>query len=138
MEYNYHDYTEYLCDDDVLSLEHFQASDLGSISWIDVRRCFNECHVNPDHVFELFGAFSEMDPFTLKMEMVCIIKHDSKRWLSTSHIYLGIHSLSLKVWLDHMENPNVNCDELMVFTLSVTHNGYTVILNKNQLWTTVK
>ena len=99
---------------------------LGKTHWLDTRNTVLNGKVNPNHVFQLFGKFSDSDPDCVRQRMIDIIQKDPAKWQHAGEVYLQLNFFNIDEWCKLMKLPHVSCDELMLYVLQCcplqTHN----------------
>ena len=77
---------------------------MGSRFWIDVRTCFINNQLNPNHLLEIFGKFSDQDPVLLRQMVLDIVKQDRDMWENIGRVVLSMKFMNLDSWLESMRN----------------------------------
>ena len=134
----YVEYVRYLSNRDCVSITFFPKTELGQHYWIDVRRCFSNMKINPNHVLEVFGAFSNLEPSALRETVIDMLKENKSDWAHRASVVTQMNFISFDEWKAQMANENCMCDELMIFILSKLHYRHTVIYTANRLWCTMR
>ena len=79
-ETEYHEYVRYLSPRETVSIIQFMKGNLGRYYWIDICRCFIVEQLNPNHVLEMFGSFSDLEPDTLRSTAMTMLDKELYYW----------------------------------------------------------
>ena len=133
----YTEYVRHLSNRDVVSLYHFNISDMGRYYWIDIRHCFTVEQLNPNHVLEYFSLFSSLDPVSLCSMVIIKIPKERPYWTHAGAVVCQMNFITFEEWEHMMQKDNCMCDELMIFMLSRMHYCHTMIYTANRVWCTI-
>ena len=106
--------------------------------WLDVRHCYIKGKFNPNHVLEIFAAYSGMETDELRDKILQLVAQDIAYWSHVGSVVLPMKWLDFKTWLTTMRIPICAVDELMLFMLCKIHDRHAMVFTNSKLWTTVK
>ena len=96
--------------------------------WLDTRRSYQGNLMNSDFLFEHFGLFSSEDGWTVRKQMVTLVRRESKLYETVGRVVLNMHGCRIEDWLTELEDPINPPDELMLYALSRTYNRHTLVV----------
>ena len=103
-QYRYSRYCQYLSDCDSVSLQYFKSTEMGSPLWTDTRWCFINDQLNPNHLLEIFGRFSDKDLAILRQRVLDMVEQESNMWESIGRVVLSMKFLNLNNWIKSMRD----------------------------------
>ena len=106
--------------------------------WIDRRNSYKERRRHSNFIFDLFGAFSNETGVEVRRDILNRINMERELYASVGHIVLAMRGCDLDTWCEEMSDENQFPDELLIYTLSHTYNHHTLVMCKNQYWSTVE
>ena len=133
-ETEYNKYVRHLSSRDAVSITQFLRSKLRQHYWIDIRRCFIVEQLNPNHVLEMFGMFSDLDAPTLRDTALNMMMDEFDYWKHVGTIVTQMNFMMFEEWYNSMKQDNCMCDKLMVYILSRLHYHHTIIYTSNRPW----
>ena len=109
-------------------MKEFQNSEISKQIWINTQNCKQECKINKQCIFELFGAISQESTEVVQENMVERIRLDPlyHKWIG--HVIMGFKNMNLKEWCNVMSKQTTKVDELAIFALGKICQQHTVIL----------
>ena len=134
----YRRYVQCISSRDAVTPEDFAKKQLSQEYWIDQRRRYRGKLINSDYLFEHFGLFSSEDGWTVRKQMVGLVKHESNLYESVGRVVLNMRGCGIDDWLEELEDPNNPPDELMLYCLSRTYNRHTLVICKSRNWSTIE
>ena len=137
-EYPYRRYVQVISSRDAVSKEDFDDMPLSRDYWIDSRRSYCGKLMNSDFLFEHFGLFSSEDGWTVRKQMVTLIRRECELYDTVGRVVLNMHGCDIDDWLSEMEDPINPLDELMLYALSRTYNRHTLVICKSRNWSTIQ
>ena len=137
-ETEYNEYVRHLSSRDAVSITQFMRSKLGQHYWIDIHRCFIVEQLNPNHVLEMFGIFSDLDAPTLWDTALNMMMDEFDYWKHAGTIVTQMNFMTFEEWYNSMKQDNCMCDELMVYILRRLHYRHTIIYTSNRPWCTLQ
>ena len=135
---NYVEYCQNLCDRDAVNITNFDKTPLGKEFWVDLRRCFYRCKLNPNHVLEYFGVFSNLDANALREKTMTLVMADVPFWKHVGTVVTLMKFIKFEEWIAYMQKNDSICDELMLFILSRVHYRHVIVYTSNRAWSTIK
>ena len=137
-KYPYKCYFSYISLRDSVTEDSFALRAISCTHWIDCRSSYTTNNLrNSNFIFEVFGAFSGENTSAVRADIINHIKLEDKLYASVGQIILNMRSCDLPAWLEDMADLNQFPDELMIYALSRTYNRHTMIILKDQNWSTV-
>ena len=137
LTHNYCENVQSLHDRDAINCSLFQDLTLGKNYWLDTQNTLLNGKSNPDHMFQLFGKFSNDDPDCVRQCMIDIIQEEPSKWQHAGEVYLQFNLLNIDDWCELMELPHVSYDELMLYILSIVHSHHTIVYTAKRILTTI-
>ena len=137
-KYPYRRYVQYIAARDAVTDDDFNAGMLQANYWIDKRKCYTSRGINTDHLFELFGLFSDQDGWSVQKEMVEHVYMEQDLYETVRRVVLNMCGCTLEDWITELQDPDNSLDELMLYCLSRTYNCHTLVVCKNRYWSTLE
>ena len=129
--HSYRRYIQCIWSRDALQLEDFNTKPISTSHWIDTRNSYTGSLINSGFMYELFGAFSEEDPVTVRTVMLNLIKAEYELYSTVGRVVLNVRGCDLDTWLEEMDSNITILDELMLYALSRAYNRHTFVLCKD-------
>ena len=116
--YNYISSITLLSRNDIMQQTLFHKTSLSEEYWLDTRHCYRYGRHNPDHLFELFGAFNDCKASELREEMCSRVEEEKDFYDSVGHVPVRLKCNNIDMWIKSMKNQSIFGDKLMLFALS--------------------
>ena len=112
----------YLSPSSALTVSDFEKCPLASDHWLDLppERNNHKGHkkCDPNHVFEVFGSYSDHAADEVRDEMLSAISSDFNYYQTVAWLVLQIRKTTLSEWCNIMRVVTNPADELAIFSLS--------------------
>ena len=131
----------YLSPSSALTVSDFEKCPLASDHWLDLppernnRKGRKKC--DPNHVFEVFGSYSDHAADEVREEMLSAISSDLNYYQTVAWLVLQLRKTTLSEWCNIMCAVTTPADELAIFALSRLYRRHSVVYTKDKTWSTI-
>ena len=115
--YNYTDRISCLGTDDFVAIHKFSEYDLGKLFNIDRQNCLCDGELNSDHLYEVFGHFSDEDTESVHSDVVERIESGKVVYMAVGEEFFERRCCSFQDWALGICSQYYHGDELLLFTL---------------------
>ena len=137
-------YKKCLCnlnDEDVISIEEFDNSELASRYWLDTKHCIagrKQNKINIQNLYEIFGSYTGHTSDEVRKMVIKEVNDNMKWYRSRANVPLSMKFVTIEKWLEAQKRRTVPGDEITVYVLSVIFRRHTIIFTKTKPWCTVE
>ena len=136
-QYNYRSRVTCLSEQDLVTIKDFKNSRLGKMYNVNRRKCVVKNIVDYDHLFRIFGNYSDEEPDEVRESVIWTVKQNPSLYESVGEIVLSRKNLSLSDWLDLIRYRKIYGDELLLFILCKQWHRHAMLVCKNRHWSTL-
>ena len=121
---------------DAVTIEAFRNSNWANYFRIDANNTVRNGKVNPNQMFDLFGAFNGKTATEVRTMLLQNIADNIDFYDRHSVVCLQMRAVGFDTWVKSLSNEHVFCDELCLTGLSYMYGHHTLVLTKNKMWST--
>ena len=126
-----------------LSEKVFPCTSLSKTFSLDTSRWINGSYMNPNALFELFGAFSGQTSLQVRNAMFKYLgitkKHGAEQYKTLMNAWITLHmqGITARQWADAMFDRETPGDEIALYTLCRMYHRHCVVITSAKCWTTL-
>ena len=136
-QYNYRSRVTSISDKDLVTIKDFKNSRLGKKYTVNRTKCVVRNIVDYDHLFRIFGNYSDEEPDQVRKSLVWTVKQNPQLYESVGEIVLSMKNHSLSSWLDLISKRKIYGDELLLYILCKQWHRHAMIVCNNRHWSTL-
>ena len=115
--YNYSEHIRCLDTDDFVTIRKFKSYDLGYLFNINKENCIRDGEINNDHLYELFGRYSEEDADAVRSDVVECIGSRKHVYTKVGEEFFNRRGWSFTKWGIAVCSQFYHGDEMLLYTL---------------------
>ena len=115
--FNYTDQIHCLDTDDFVAIHKFSEYDLGKLFNIDRQNCLHDGELNNDHLYEVFGCFSDEDAESVRSDVVERIETGKAVYKAVGKEFFEQRCCSFQDWALAICSQYYHGNELLLYTL---------------------
>ena len=119
-------------------LEQYKHSELYGYFEIDRTNLYKNGKCNSNHVYELFGSFSNHTAAQVRVMTLQAIATNVQFYKERSSVCLGIRDSYFEKWLSDIADTSCPCDELGLLTLSYLYKRHCIVYTSSKIWSTIE
>ena len=136
--YNYRVRVTSLSEKDTVTIKYFKNSRLGKFFNVDRTKCVSKGTVYADHLFDIFGEYSEESAYEVRKSVIWTIKQNPTFYDRVGEIVLRMQNRTLNMWISAVSNRNNYGDELMLYALCKQWHRHAMVICRNRNWSTIE
>ena len=138
LPYSYTSKLSCLTTDDFVSLRTFPKTELGKMFTSDRQGCRKDGEINNNHLFDLFGRYSEEDAESVCTDAMERIECGSLVYESEGAEFFMMRGLTYKEWALTACNHYYYGDELLIYALCRIFHRHGLVVCFDCIWSTIK
>ena len=134
-----YNYTERICcldTDNFVTIHKFRDYELGKLFDINKVNCVKNGGINNNHLYEVFGRFSDKDAESVQSDVVERIETGKSVYTQVCEEFFDRHGWSFKEWALAICSHFYHGDEMLLFTLCRIFHQHAVVVCKDRYWST--
>ena len=121
---------------DFVALRRFKDHEVGSLFNIDRTNCLRKGEINNDHLFELFGCYSDEDAEAVRSDAVERIESGKTVYIEVGQEFFERRCWSFNEWAMAICSQYYHGDEMLLYVLCRIFHRHAVVICDNRYWCT--
>ena len=134
--YNYSEHIRCLDTDDFVTIRKFRSYDLGYLFNINKENCIRDGEINNDHLYELFGRYSEEDVDAVRSDVVERIGSGKHVYTKVGEEFFNRRGWSFTEWGIAVCSQFYYGDEMLLYTLCRVFHRHALVVCRDWYWCT--
>ena len=134
--YSYRECIPYLDTDDFVAIRKFKDHEVGGLFNIDHTNCLKNKEINNDHLFDLFGQYSDETAESVRSDAVERIESGRNVYIKVGKEFFDQCYWSFNEWALAVCSQNYHGDEMLLYVLCRIFHRHAVVICHNRYWCT--